>query len=112
MTTTFSTLLPDGTRDSSSGFSFPVDKDEKVILDNPDAEASYRMCLTHPKQYADDEIVEVDRYYFIKPTMHCRCGHKIFIGNRLDGADSCPYCGQWHNQFGEELLPPEQWEED
>jgi hypothetical protein len=28
------------------------------------------------------------------------------------GANECPHCGQWYNVFGQELLPPDQWEED
>ena len=39
----------------------------------------------------------------------CECGKT----NRLEedhlGACQCPYCGRWHNLFGEELEPPEKW---
>ena len=36
----------------------------------------------------------------------------VYLYDRYRAACQCPKCGRWYNLFGQELLPPEMWEED
>ena len=42
----------------------------------------------------------------------CRCGEEVTLIDEYMGSCQCENCGQWYNLFGQELLPPNQWEED
>lgn len=41
----------------------------------------------------------------------CHCGGTVELTDEYMGACECPNCGQWYNLFGQELLPPDMWEE-
>ena len=42
----------------------------------------------------------------------CRCGETVYLHDQYRAACQCQKCGRWYNLFGQELLPPEMWEED
>ena len=91
--------------DPESGFTFPVDDKGEVILNNKDAEANFKYCVSHPEEYEDLGTV-VRSYSYTEPAHAIceKCGCEI----TLDGDRQCE-CGQWHNAFGQSLLPPEYW---
>ena len=86
--------------------SFPV-KNGKVELNNPAAEENYNKALNDDR-YTDCGIKKIV-HKWTETWLKCRCGKDIQLFNQYLGASECPYCGQWHNLFGQELLPPDQW---
>ena len=96
-----------------SGFAFPCDADGKVTELPPDAVKNYEFCLAHPERFARYGVVDQIRQRYREPdTGVCFCGERIELHNEYHGACACPNCGRWYNLFGQELRPPEQWEED
>lgn len=70
-------------------------------------------ALAHPEKYIRfNRVIKQTRSY--KELAHglCDCGEEVYLTNQYMGACECPGCGKWYNLFGQELTPPEQWEED
>ena len=100
-------------RKDTSGFSFPCDSTGKLHELNPEAQKNYEWCLGHPEEF-DVKFNKVKTYtwrYRENPSGTCTCGHTIELFNELYGACECPHCGRWWNMSGQELLPPNQWDE-
>lgn len=97
-----------------NGFGFPCSADGEVEpLDNKDAQANLEYCRSHPEKFARAGFVEKYKNTYREPNRGtCSCGERIELWNEYYGACSCPKCGKWYNLFGQELLPPEDWEED
>ena len=106
--------------DPQSGFSFPMDGNlnlcSRVVGEDyegfgaPTEEAikNYAYCQAHPELYEDEGVKDRGWWYLEPAHAICEvCGREII----LDGDRACE-CGQWHNDFGQSLLPPEYWEED
>ena len=98
-----------------SGYSFPCDEEGNVLWKkvlSPEAiQESLAYCKAHPEKWTgrNGKVVTLISHerYGICPY----CGHKInFCGSGYMGAFECA-CGQWYNMFGQELNPPEDWEE-
>lgn len=69
-------------------------------------------ALAHPEKYVRfNKVIKQTHGY--KELAHglCECGKEVYLYNEYMGACECPECGQWYNLFGQELLPPNQWEE-
>ena len=100
---------PDG------GFEFPCDADGNVKRNSMTEIAiqNYEGCLKRPQDfpYAFNEIHEYSRWVKDTPYGTCKCRERVHLFNEYMGACQCPKCGQWYNLFGQELLPPEDWEE-
>ena len=100
----------------NNGFGFPCDKDGKLLESedkNPAAHRNYQECLKHPERFVRfNRIVRTERR--VRENAHgiCVCGEEVELWNQYMGACECPNCGRWYNLFGEELNPPELWEED
>lgn len=90
------------------GLAFPV-KEGKVILNNPAAVENFNYAILHPEEYEDLGVITQKQTYWQDAKAICECGHEIFLHDSYYGADKCEFCGRWHNLFGHELLPPEQW---
>lgn len=98
-------------RNDGGGFTFPCDENGEVKLNECNKE-SYEFCLKHRKDFAWAGMVEHTNTYWESAIGQCSCGEEILIEPQYMGAFQCPKCGQWYNLFGQELLPPDQWEED
>ena len=59
-----------------------------------------------------NEVVEIRLEYKEEDRGTCRCGETVYLHDQYRAACQCPKCGRWNNLFGQELLPPEMWEED
>ena len=96
----------------ADGFAFPCDKDGNVLDGlEPAAQETLRYCLAHPEKFARFNQVVSRVWRSIEPARGtCSCGETVVLDNPYIGACQCEKCGQWYNLFGEELLPPEQWE--
>ena len=97
------------------GYGFPCDKDGNIIwkkVPNPEtAPLEIAYCKAHPKKWdgRNGEVVTVinRERYGICP----HCGRRIDLCGAYMGALECA-CGQWYNLFGQEINPPEDWDED
>ena len=101
--------------DSTGGYEFPCNADGNVKLEEMTEAAieNYNLCLKSPDNfpYAFNEVVEYRRWVKDDAYGTCECGERVYLVNQYMGACSCGNCGRWYNLFGEELLPPEDWED-
>ena len=105
----YSLCFDDGHR---NGFSFPCDKNGKVIIkqENKAAQENYQWCLEHPEKFERFNYLEKSVHSWREPDYGvCKCGETVYLQNEYMGACKCPKCGQWYNLFGQELLPPDEW---
>lgn len=100
--------------EDGNGFVFDLDEHMKPILGTEDLKKNYEYCMAHPEEFetAWNDIMH-EKYSYTEPAVGvCSCGEQITLDGDFDGAIQCPKCGQWYNLFGQELLPPDQWEEN
>lgn len=100
---------------NDGGYAFDCDKNGKVFDDlNPDALENYRWCLAHPEKFIRPAYVNKHEWSYMENAVaKCRhCNEEFELYDEYEGACECPKCGQWYNLFGQELLPPEEWEDD
>lgn len=92
-------------------FGFPCHQDGSPIIPetNVAARNNYAQCVENHYPY---EIVYRPKVMGGYTDLICNCGCRFTLYSEYMGACSCPNCGQWYNIFGQELLPPENWEED
>lgn len=98
----------------NNGFAFSCDA-AGIISKSlaPEARENCIWCLKHPEMFERfDEVIEYR--YKIKDPAHgtCHCGNEVYLRDEYYGACMCDKCGQWYNLSGQELLPPEEWQED
>ena len=74
-------------------------------------EQGYQQCLTDPSIEGPFPVTETRRYTEDARAV-CECGKTIELYDQYLGACECPYCGLWHNLFGQTLKNPEHWEPD
>ena len=103
-------------KDGNGGYAFPCDEYGNLLKDelHECAIANYEWCMNHKEEfpYSFNKVVRKERNYREPAHGTCKCGEEVYMVNSYMGAVQCPKCGQWYNLFGQELLPPEQWEED
>ena len=97
-----------------NGFGFPCDEDGNVSPTlNSAALENLEYCKAHPEKFIRYGVVDRRKQMWVNPAHGtCRCGETVELINEYCGACSCKKCGKWYNLFGQELLPPEQWESD
>jgi hypothetical protein len=98
----------------NNGFSFACDENGKVYEDLPiPALKNYKWCLENPNKFVRFNKVVKDSGT-VRDDAHgtCHCGNEVYLHNDYYGACQCDECGQWYNLFGQELLPPEDWQEN
>lgn len=107
----YNLLFDDGHR---NGYSFPCDENGNVYNDlNPAALENYKWCLEHPERFVRfNEVVKDTWSYRADAHGTCHCGNEVYLRDEYCGACQCDQCGQWYNLFGQELRPPEDWEEN
>ena len=103
--------------DSTGGFAFPCNADGMLIHRELSGAAfeNYKYCMEHPERfpYAFNKLAKwTTKYREPKYGFCSHCGHKVYLENQYMGACQCPCCDQWYNLFGEEILPPGQWDEN
>lgn len=100
----------------NNGFGFPCDKEGKLLDSeekNPVAHKNYRNCLEHPERFERfNRVIRYERRVVDNAHGTCSCGHEVELYDANCGACPCDKCGRWYNLFGQELLPPEYWEDD
>jgi len=87
-------------------------KDGKPVFKSPEAEINYQWCLEHPEEVNDLGFIKRSIPYKVDTLARCECGREIWLNGNYYGSSQCPYCGRWHNLFGQTLNPPEMWGED
>lgn len=99
--------------ETGSGFIFDLDEQGKPIFNCPEAEENYKDAMAHPERFPEcfNEVVTHTEVWTEPAHGICSCGKEVLIVNEYCGAFSCDYCGQWYNMSGQEILPPELWEE-
>lgn len=99
--------------DEGCGFSFDCDAQGTPVLETLEAKANYSYALSHPEMFTDkfNEFTTRRRVYIEPAHGTCSCGTQVELINQYQGACSCSKCGKWYNLYGQELLPPECWEE-
>jgi len=102
--------------DKNGGYGFPCDEYGNILKDEMTKQAieNYEWCLSREEEfpYLFNDVVKKTHTYREPAHGTCKCGEEVYMVNDYMGAVQCPKCGQWYNLFGQELLPPEQWEED
>lgn len=99
-----------------NGFSFPCDENgklpENMKNENPAAFTNYEECLKHPERFSRfNKVIEDERSVRNCASGICSCGEHIYLYNQYYGACQCPGCGKWYNLFGQELIPPAEWDD-
>ena len=100
------------------GFRFPCDSNgniqfsvipelRKAQLDN------YNYAMSNKERFTQQYAEFVTRRYTVTDDAvgRCICGAEVELSDQYQGACSCPGCERWYNRYGQELLPPEYWEE-
>ena len=100
--------------DENSGFGFPCDAAGNLLPFQTDAaRENYEYCMAHPEEFETfAEVRKNVRRYTESAHGTCSCGSEVVLYDQYCGACQCEKCGRWYNLFGQELLPPEQWESD
>ena len=101
--------------DSSGGYAFPCDENGNVQMDKmlEPARKNYAYCMEHPEKFPYwFNHKHKNSWSYREPASGiCNCGERIQLTNDFCGACECPNCGQWWNLSGDELIPPEHWED-
>ena len=96
-----------------NGYAFPCDMSGYLQPMSDEAKANYEKCMASPDEFIRyNEFVKCQNTYTEAAHGTCLCGADVEIWNQYYGACQCENCGRWYNQFGQNLLPPEQWEID
>lgn len=98
-----------------NGFGFPCDAEGNLLPDLHEcAVKNYKECMEHPEKFARwNEVITMRRSFTENAHGTCECGREVMLYDQYYGACECE-CGRWYNLFGQELLPPGEWnmEED
>lgn len=97
-----------------NGYWFPCDKNGKVFDDlNQAALKNHSWCLKNPDKFVRFNKVVKD-FWAVRDDAHgtCHYGNEVYLHDEYYGACQCDKCGQWYNLSGQELLPPEDWQEN
>lgn len=97
----------------NNGYGFPCNESGSVIDIPPEAIANLTWCMEHPDKFVRaGEIVTYRNRYREPAHGTCICGEEVSLSDQYYGACQCPNCGRWYNLFGQNLVPPDQWETD
>lgn len=103
----------DFTDEYGDGFSFPCDAAGELLPGLTQcARENYAHCLAHKDDFVVNGFVAHKRRIKENASGTCICGNHVELWNEYNGACECEQCGRWYNLFGQELLPPELWEDD
>ena len=96
------------------GFTFPCDERGIILKDMPEAaQKNYKWCIENANRFVEAGVFTHHKRHYREPAHgKCKCGAEVYLVDEYMGACECPECGRWYNMFGQELNPPEMWEED
>lgn len=63
--------------------------------------------VTEHSEYVCPECAGLD--VFNCSFITCDCGERVYTNHFTN---ECPECGKFYNAFGQELAPPEEWDDD
>lgn len=97
----------------NNGFGFPCTEAGELLPDlSEDAKRNYQFCMENPQKFVRfNKVVRQNFSYRENNRGQCECGNRFELIGFHAGACQCDKCGRWYNIFGQELLPPDQWEE-
>lgn len=97
----------------NNGFSFPCDEagtPAKGLMQAAIDNLEY--AKAHPEKFVRyNKVVKCKNTYIEPAHGTCSCGREVYLIDEYYGACSCD-CGKWYNLYGQELTPPEFWEND
>lgn len=97
-----------------NGFSFPCDEAGNALTEHMTQAGldNLAYCRANPSKFYFAGTFHTRRYT-VHDNAHgtCSCGREVILWNQYQGACECE-CGKWYNMFGQELNPPEYWEDD
>ena len=98
----------------NSGFWFPCDELGNLLPGmHENARENYEFCMANQNSFVRaNEVVSFKQHVREAATGTCHCGNRMELYDQYYGTCQCDKCGQWYNLFGQELLPPDEWEED
>ena len=98
--------------DHNSGYVFPCDENGNVQFNTEQSEINYKRCINGEiPDLIDCGIIAREQSHTQYAVGICdHCGQELIIRDEYYGACQCD-CGQWYSMNGQELLPPEQWQE-
>ncbi len=95
-----------------NGCGFPCDANGNVSGLIDAAKRNLEYCMAHPEKFRRwNKVVAYKQWYSEPARGTCSCGEEIILTDQYYGACECPSCGKWYNLFGQELQPPERWED-
>lgn len=96
-----------------NGYGFPCDASGNVFpLEFECARDNLKFCMEHPEKFEIwNKVKRFENWYTEPAHGRCKCGREVYLVDEYYGACGCE-CGRWYNLFGQEILPPDQWEED
>lgn len=100
--------------DSGAGFAFPCDRFGQILTDQitPQALENYHKCMANPERFQYSNKIRKRTSRYTEPGEgDCICGQHVILEDHYMGACKCPGCDRWYNLFGQNLIPPEHWEE-
>lgn len=102
-------LVLDPIDDNKPSYAFDCDKNGKVDLESlpPNAQDNYARHIDDPEY--EKIVTKYSSSYIANAVALCECGKEIELYDEYLGASECPYCGQWHNMFGQMVTDPMCW---
>lgn len=95
-----------------NGYGFPCDESGSLFPMSDAAKESLSYCKSHSEDFLrNGEVVQYRNSYMELPHGRCKCGAEVYLVSNYYGATECD-CGRWYNSFGQELVPPENWDID
>ena len=97
--------------DPGAGCSFPCDKEGNINFDHMSSGArqNFEFAVSNPDKINDLGIIERNFAHTEPAIVKDECGVEFALEDQHGGACSCPKCNRWYNLFGQELNPPEHW---
>lgn len=96
--------------DELSGFSFPCDKDGKVLLDKlfPEGLENYRKCVSGEHKVETPYVRKYEHTYISPAVGLCDCGQEVLLQGFTNVCDECE---ESYNSSGQRLAHSSQWED-
>jgi len=96
------------------GFAFPCNEVGTIVLDtlSPAAIENLKRCKSGKITFYQPPHKTMNVSAYMMPAEgKCSCGEIVCLTDDYYGACQCGNCGKWYSLTGQELNPPDQWEE-
>ncbi len=96
----------------NNGYGFPCDESGNLFPMSNAALENLNYCKSHRAEFVrSGEVVQFRNSYMEFPHGRCKCGAEVYLSGNYYGANECE-CGRWYNNYGQELMSPENWDID